>query len=217
MSWRIADHGFEMTLSPRVPELISQRVRPWLEDWLSRHGQSIATVGSWAVHPGGPRILSAFGEATGLERARSSKRPRASWRASATCRPRRCSSSLTSSAAPGAASTAVRGDRFRARPRRRGGTLLGVSHLKGPEQRWRDLAPAKSGRRPNRGFRQRVPPGGCRPGHWTMPGAGWPPSRLDDPPLGLRGHCRVPPGDRTRKEAGVHDHQNQAQYTATLN
>ena len=24
MSWRIGDHGFEMTLSPRVPELISR-------------------------------------------------------------------------------------------------------------------------------------------------------------------------------------------------
>ena len=32
-------------------------------------GSTIDAVGSWAVHPGGPRILSAFGEATGLDRA----------------------------------------------------------------------------------------------------------------------------------------------------
>jgi predicted naringenin-chalcone synthase len=57
-----------MTLSPRVPELICRHLRPWLEAWLGRHGLSIATVGSWAVHPGGPRILSAVGEATGLAR-----------------------------------------------------------------------------------------------------------------------------------------------------
>jgi len=69
MSWRIADHGFQMTLSPRVPELITRTIRPYLEGWLAGQGMNVATVGSWAVHPGGPRILAAFGEATGLDRA----------------------------------------------------------------------------------------------------------------------------------------------------
>jgi predicted naringenin-chalcone synthase len=69
MSWRIGDHGYQMTLSPRVPELIGRHLKPWLERWLGQHGLSFDTVGSWAVHPGGPRILSAFGEATGLDRA----------------------------------------------------------------------------------------------------------------------------------------------------
>ena len=68
MSWRIGDHGFEMTLSARVPDLIRGHLRPWLERWLSRHDLTIETVGSWAVHPGGPRILSAVGEAAGLDR-----------------------------------------------------------------------------------------------------------------------------------------------------
>jgi predicted naringenin-chalcone synthase len=68
MSWRIGDHGFEMTLSQHVPELIAQHLRPWLDDWLAQHSLDIARVGSWAVHPGGPRILSAVGEATGLSR-----------------------------------------------------------------------------------------------------------------------------------------------------
>jgi predicted naringenin-chalcone synthase len=69
MSWQIGDHGFTMTLSPRVPELIGRQVRPWLADWLKRQDLAIGTVGSWAIHPGGPRILSAFGEAVGLDRA----------------------------------------------------------------------------------------------------------------------------------------------------
>ncbi|MFO0909842.1 MAG: type III polyketide synthase [Isosphaeraceae bacterium] len=69
MAWRIRDHGFEMTLSPRVPDLIGEHLRPWLQNWLGKHGQSIETVGSWAVHPGGPRILSAFGESTGVPKA----------------------------------------------------------------------------------------------------------------------------------------------------
>ena len=58
MTWRIGDHGFEMTLSSRVPELVGAQLRPWLEDWLARHDLDLASVGSWAVHPGGPRILT---------------------------------------------------------------------------------------------------------------------------------------------------------------
>jgi predicted naringenin-chalcone synthase len=69
MSWRIGDHGFEMTLSRRVPELIGTHLRPWLEDWLAQSGLGVRDVGSWAVHPGGPRILSAVGETLGLDRS----------------------------------------------------------------------------------------------------------------------------------------------------
>jgi len=69
MTRRIADHGFEMTLSPRVPELISRTIRPYLDGWLAGQGTSLAAVGSWAVHPGGLRILAVFGQATGLDRA----------------------------------------------------------------------------------------------------------------------------------------------------
>jgi predicted naringenin-chalcone synthase len=69
MSWRIGDHGFLMTLSPRVPSLIGRHVRPWLVEWLGSQGQPIEAIGSWAVHPGGPRILAAFGESLGLDRA----------------------------------------------------------------------------------------------------------------------------------------------------
>jgi predicted naringenin-chalcone synthase len=65
MSWTIGDHGFEMTLSKRVPGLIREHLRPWLQTWLDRHGLTIETVGSWAIHPGGPRILDAI--AAGLD------------------------------------------------------------------------------------------------------------------------------------------------------
>jgi predicted naringenin-chalcone synthase len=66
MTWQIGDHGFEMQLSPRVPELIGEHLRPWLTRWLDQHGLALNEVGSWAVHPGGPRIVSAVEEALGL-------------------------------------------------------------------------------------------------------------------------------------------------------
>lgn len=66
MSWRIGDSGFEMTLSPRVPEVIHAHLKPWLTAWLATHDLTIADVGSWAIHPGGPRILQACAEAAEL-------------------------------------------------------------------------------------------------------------------------------------------------------
>jgi predicted naringenin-chalcone synthase len=68
MTWTIADHGFEMTLSKKVPELIATHLRGWLAEWLARHEVALADVASWAIHPGGPRILDAVEEALGLPR-----------------------------------------------------------------------------------------------------------------------------------------------------
>ena len=57
-----------MTLSPQVPQLIRENVQDWLIEWLGEHSLSIEDVATWAVHPGGPRILNAFGEAIGLDK-----------------------------------------------------------------------------------------------------------------------------------------------------
>jgi predicted naringenin-chalcone synthase len=68
MTWQIGDHGFEMTLAARVPGLIAENLRPWLERWLLQRGIELRDVRSWAVHPGGPRILLAVEAALSLER-----------------------------------------------------------------------------------------------------------------------------------------------------
>jgi alpha-pyrone synthase len=66
MSWTIGDHGFEMTLARKVPALISASLRPWLEVWLADNGLSLDGIRSWAVHPGGPRILDAVEQSLDL-------------------------------------------------------------------------------------------------------------------------------------------------------
>jgi predicted naringenin-chalcone synthase len=71
MTWVMGDHGFEMTLSRRVPALIAQYLRAWLETWLGQNGLALADVASWAIHPGGPRILGAVEESLGLPRSRT--------------------------------------------------------------------------------------------------------------------------------------------------
>jgi predicted naringenin-chalcone synthase len=68
MHWQIGDHGFEMGLSSRVPEAVAGQLRPWLEQWLQPRGLGLADIATWAMHPGGPRILQVCGAALGLER-----------------------------------------------------------------------------------------------------------------------------------------------------
>ncbi|GMU93768.1 MAG: chalcone synthase [Candidatus Hydrogenedentota bacterium] len=66
MTWRIGNNGFIMSLSSRVPELIGSYLRPWMEQWLADHGLRLPDVKSWAVHPGGPRILGSVTKALNL-------------------------------------------------------------------------------------------------------------------------------------------------------
>lgn len=68
MGWVVGDHGFEMTMSRQIPSLIAKHLRPWLESWLGDNGLSLADVKSWAVHPGGPKILAAVEEGLALPR-----------------------------------------------------------------------------------------------------------------------------------------------------
>ncbi|MEW5981223.1 MAG: type III polyketide synthase [Acidobacteriota bacterium] len=68
MTWRVGDRGFGMTLSARVPGVIQQRLRPWLDGWLASHDVALDHVATWALHPGGPRILEACGQVLGLSR-----------------------------------------------------------------------------------------------------------------------------------------------------
>jgi prepilin-type processing-associated H-X9-DG protein len=66
MTWDIGDYGFEMTLATKVPNLIGENLRPWLAEWLSTHGLTIEDIKSWAIHPGGPRILTGVEQTLGI-------------------------------------------------------------------------------------------------------------------------------------------------------
>ena len=68
MSWRVGNHGFDMTLSPQLPTLIENNLRPWMEHWLGMFDLKPGDIRSWAAHPGGPRILQGFQQAMNLSR-----------------------------------------------------------------------------------------------------------------------------------------------------
>ncbi len=66
MSWRIGDHGFQMTLSAEVPGIIEAKLRDYMEGWLCRSDLAVGDIRGWAVHPGGPKIVRATQDALGL-------------------------------------------------------------------------------------------------------------------------------------------------------
>ena len=68
MTWSVGNSGFAMTISSRLPELIQQHLGEWLTTWLAENGLSASDVKSWAIHPGGPKILEAAELALGLSR-----------------------------------------------------------------------------------------------------------------------------------------------------
>ncbi len=66
MSWRVGDYGFDMTLSPELPDLIKNHLSPWMKRWLSKFDLKPEDIKTWAVHPGGPKILQGFQQAMNL-------------------------------------------------------------------------------------------------------------------------------------------------------
>jgi len=69
MGWAVGDHGFEMNLGIELPGTIQRHAGEWARTWLAEQGLTIEQVASWAVHPGGPKILTAVAEALGLPSA----------------------------------------------------------------------------------------------------------------------------------------------------
>ncbi|MBV8056185.1 MAG: type III polyketide synthase [Deltaproteobacteria bacterium] len=66
MGWDISEKGFRVILSPKLPELIRSRFAADVDAFLNQQGLSREDVGSWVIHPGGPKILEAVETALGL-------------------------------------------------------------------------------------------------------------------------------------------------------
>lgn len=66
LGMRLTASGFRLALSTRLPRLVRGHVGPTVDRFLARHGVARDQLRFFAVHPGGPRILAAVGEALGL-------------------------------------------------------------------------------------------------------------------------------------------------------
>ncbi len=68
MGWFIGDKGFEMKLTSKVSKLILKHIPDVAEKVLAKAGLSTGDIDSYAIHPGGRKILEAAETALGFSR-----------------------------------------------------------------------------------------------------------------------------------------------------
>ncbi len=62
------DQGLDIRLSTKVPQLIEEKLGDWVNGWLSESGLKRSDIRSWAIHPGGPKVLEAASASLGITR-----------------------------------------------------------------------------------------------------------------------------------------------------
>lgn len=66
MGWDISEKGFQIVLSPDLPQLIETSLGGDVDSFLGDCGISRRDIGSWILHTGGPKILEATARALDL-------------------------------------------------------------------------------------------------------------------------------------------------------
>jgi alkylresorcinol/alkylpyrone synthase len=66
MGWDIGSNGLQLVLAPDLPTVVEQFLGDDVTRFLGEHGLTIADVGAWVSHPGGPKIIEAITATLGL-------------------------------------------------------------------------------------------------------------------------------------------------------
>lgn len=67
MGWNVGASGFQLVLSPDLPDLIERYLADDVTAFLAEHNLTVDDIGSWVSHPGGPKVLEAINDALGLD------------------------------------------------------------------------------------------------------------------------------------------------------
>jgi len=59
MGWDISERGFRIVLSRGVPDIVKRYLADDVDAFLAERGLGRDDIGSWIIHPGGPRVLEA--------------------------------------------------------------------------------------------------------------------------------------------------------------
>jgi alkylresorcinol/alkylpyrone synthase len=66
MGWKISEKGFEIVLSPQVPEVIFRHLATDVDAFLKEQGLERSDIHSWIMHTGGPKVLEATAASLGI-------------------------------------------------------------------------------------------------------------------------------------------------------
>lgn len=70
MGWDVAEDGFRVRFSKDIPTFVRRFIRPAVEQFLKPYGLEPSDVAHHILHPGGPKVLGAYGEALELPSGR---------------------------------------------------------------------------------------------------------------------------------------------------
>ncbi|MFF8592407.1 type III polyketide synthase [Streptomyces sp. NPDC015220] len=66
LGWDIGACGFRVVIDAGVPDVVRGHFGRHLSAFLAEHGLTIADIGTWVCHPGGPKVLAAVADALDL-------------------------------------------------------------------------------------------------------------------------------------------------------
>lgn len=66
MGWKVGRMGFQLVLSPELPELIDRYLADDVNGFLGDHGLTVPDIQTWVSHPGGPKVIEAITATLGL-------------------------------------------------------------------------------------------------------------------------------------------------------
>ena len=66
MGWKVGRTGFQLILSPNLPELINRYLADDMNGFLAEHDLSVGDIAAWVSHPGGPKVIEAITSTLGL-------------------------------------------------------------------------------------------------------------------------------------------------------
>jgi len=69
MGFDLRDSGFHIVLSKDVPQMIKEKIRTLVDDFLLRSGLSRQSLSAFLLHPGGQKLLSYVEQELGLDRS----------------------------------------------------------------------------------------------------------------------------------------------------
>ena len=66
MGWDVGANGLRIVLDASVPALVEQYLGDDVRKFLADNGLTVADVGAWISHPGGPKVIEAIETELGL-------------------------------------------------------------------------------------------------------------------------------------------------------
>lgn len=66
MGWEIIDSGFKVLFSKDIPSIVDNLVKPNIEELLSNNRLTVPDIKYYLTHPGGVKVLLAYGKSLGL-------------------------------------------------------------------------------------------------------------------------------------------------------